>query len=136
MIRRPPRSTLTDTLFPYTALFRSMHVGVTQGGGLARPVLELDSGLGGGRPEGAVSADGKVTGCYLHGLFADDGFRAAFLGGLKARATSGLAYDAQVEATLDALAAHLERCLDLDRTLAIAPELGRASCRGRVCPYV
>src|SRR3546814_5083990 len=27
MIRRPPRSTRTDTLFPYTTLFRSMHVG-------------------------------------------------------------------------------------------------------------
>src|SRR3546814_19455689 len=26
MIRRPPRSTLTDTLFPYTPLFRSGHV--------------------------------------------------------------------------------------------------------------
>src|SRR3546814_7144232 len=25
MIRRPPRSTLTDTLFPYTTLFRSHH---------------------------------------------------------------------------------------------------------------
>src|SRR3546814_15629263 len=25
MIRRPPRSTRTDTLFPYTTLFRSMH---------------------------------------------------------------------------------------------------------------
>src|SRR3546814_20585389 len=25
MIRRPPRSTLTDTLFPYTTLFRSDH---------------------------------------------------------------------------------------------------------------
>src|SRR3546814_2270293 len=25
MIRRPPRSTLTDTLFPYTTLFRSRH---------------------------------------------------------------------------------------------------------------
>src|SRR3546814_7299082 len=25
MIRRPPRSTLTDTLFPYTTLFRSLH---------------------------------------------------------------------------------------------------------------
>src|SRR3546814_11027258 len=25
MIRRPPRSTLTDTLFPYTTLFRSVH---------------------------------------------------------------------------------------------------------------
>src|SRR3546814_8123900 len=27
MIRRPPRSTRTDTLFPYTTLFRSMHNG-------------------------------------------------------------------------------------------------------------
>src|SRR3546814_9794355 len=26
MIRRPPRSTRTDTLFPYTTLFRSHHV--------------------------------------------------------------------------------------------------------------
>src|SRR3546814_13618394 len=26
MIRRPPRSTRTDTLFPYTTLFRSDHV--------------------------------------------------------------------------------------------------------------
>src|SRR3546814_4682807 len=26
MIRRPPRSTLTDTLFPYTTLFRSVHL--------------------------------------------------------------------------------------------------------------
>src|SRR3546814_4576174 len=25
MIRRPPRSTRTDTLFPYTTLFRSQH---------------------------------------------------------------------------------------------------------------
>src|SRR3546814_10139633 len=28
MIRRPPRSTRTDTLFPYTTLFRSFRVGV------------------------------------------------------------------------------------------------------------
>src|SRR3546814_14445503 len=28
MIRRPPRSTLTDTLFPYTTLFRSLHIGL------------------------------------------------------------------------------------------------------------
>src|SRR3546814_12054470 len=27
MIRRPPRSTRTDTLFPYTTLFRSMNKG-------------------------------------------------------------------------------------------------------------
>src|SRR3546814_20586591 len=29
MIRRPPRSTRTDTLFPYTTLFRSMHRSIT-----------------------------------------------------------------------------------------------------------
>src|SRR3546814_3312812 len=32
MIRRPPRSTRTDTLFPYTTLFRSGVLGVNQGG--------------------------------------------------------------------------------------------------------
>src|SRR3546814_6396853 len=29
MIRRPPRSTRTDTLFPYTTLFRSVHCRAT-----------------------------------------------------------------------------------------------------------
>src|SRR3546814_18695291 len=31
MIRRPPRSTLTDTLFPYTTLFRSWFTGIVHG---------------------------------------------------------------------------------------------------------
>jgi adenosylcobyric acid synthase len=103
-----------------------MHVGVTAGDGLARSFLTLDEGLGDGRPEGAVSQDGQVAGCYLHGLFADDAFRAAFLAGLRDRAASGLSYDAQVEATLDRLAAHLEAHLDLDRILAIAGARGVA----------
>src|SRR3546814_3406749 len=30
MIRRPPRSTRTDTLFPYTTLFRSMFAHITR----------------------------------------------------------------------------------------------------------
>src|SRR3546814_17584275 len=30
MIRRPPRSTRTDTLFPYTTLFRSVRIGLPQ----------------------------------------------------------------------------------------------------------
>src|SRR3546814_5169907 len=34
MIRRPPRSTRTDTLFPYTTLFRSEKVITALGGGL------------------------------------------------------------------------------------------------------
>src|SRR3546814_5313647 len=34
MIRRPPRSTRTDTLFPYTTLFRSLHTLAALAGGL------------------------------------------------------------------------------------------------------
>ena len=86
-----------------------MHMGATTGPALAAPMLDLN-----GRTDGAVSADGKVMGCYLHGLFASDAFRAAFLERLGGRATTGLAYERQVDATLDALAVHLESNLDLD----------------------
>src|SRR3546814_15018276 len=44
MIRRPPRSTRTDTLFPYTTLFRSgagMAVAEQAGRCLKKVVLEL-----------------------------------------------------------------------------------------------
>jgi len=92
-----------------------MHMGRTSGPALARPMLELA-----GRPEGAVSADGRVMGCYLHGLFAADGFRHAFLARLRARAGSGIAYEAQIEATLDALADHLEGSVDIDGLLELA----------------
>jgi adenosylcobyric acid synthase len=92
-----------------------MHMGRTRGPALVRPFLELA-----GRPEGAVSADGRVMGCYLHGLFAADGFRHASLARLRPRARSGLAYEHQIEATLDALADHLERALDLAGLLALA----------------
>jgi adenosylcobyric acid synthase len=98
-----------------------MHLGLTTGPGLERPMLCIA-----GREEGAVSADGLVAGCYLHGLFAGDRFRRAFLASLGAAA--GLAaYQHQIETTLDALARHLEHSLDLSALLAAArpPRLTR-----------
>jgi adenosylcobyric acid synthase len=92
-----------------------MHLGRTSGPALARPMLVLD-----GRPDGAVSADGRIMGCYVHGLFAADGFRHAFLARLKERAPSGLAFEQQIDATLDALADHLDAHVDLDGLLALA----------------
>ncbi len=91
-----------------------MHLGETTGRGLLRPMLRLAS-----RDEGAVSADGRVAGCYLHGLFASDGFRRSFLAGLGA-AAGAVAYRHLVETTLDALADHLEQSLDLSALLAAA----------------
>src|SRR3546814_18064531 len=41
MIRRPPRSTRTDTLFPYTTLFRSLYDSVS-----SRPLLYAFLGVG------------------------------------------------------------------------------------------
>ncbi|MBM3584675.1 MAG: cobyric acid synthase [Alphaproteobacteria bacterium] len=92
-----------------------MHMGVTRGAGLDRPMLEI-SGLG----TGARSADGRVMGCYLHGLFAADGYRAAFLARLRAGTGTVLAYEASVERALDELASTVAGALDLDRLLAIA----------------
>src|SRR3546814_6436997 len=39
MIRRPPRSTRTDTLFPYTTLFRSLHGAAVHQRHLPDPVM-------------------------------------------------------------------------------------------------
>jgi len=91
-----------------------MHLGNTTGPGLDRPMLRLASGV-----DGCVSHDGRVAGCYLHGLFASDLFRRAFLKALGAD-TGEVAYEQQIETTLDALADHLERTIDLPALLATA----------------
>ncbi|SEB01563.1 cobyric acid synthase [Rubrimonas cliftonensis] len=109
---------LTETAAVHVATgaaFRGyeIHIGRTDGPDCARPFATVD-----GAPEGATSACGRVAGSYLHGMFRDDGFRAAFLGGFGVAASTG--YDAGVEATLDALADHLERHLDVDGLLAAA----------------
>jgi adenosylcobyric acid synthase len=91
-----------------------IHLGRTEGPDRARGWLRIE-----GRDEGAASPDGRVLGTYVHGLFSQDAFRAAFLGELGA-APSGLAYGAAVEAALDALADHLAAHLDVDALLALA----------------
>ncbi len=92
-----------------------IHLGETTGPDCARAWLQVQ-----GRPEGAGSANGRVRGCYLHGLFGSDGFRAAYLSGLGASAET--AYSEELDAVLDALAAHVETHLDLDLLLRLAQD--------------
>jgi len=105
------------------AAFRGyeMHVGRTAGGDCGRALLTFADG----RSDGAGSADGLVSGCYVHGLFADDGQRAAWMERIGAGAAV-LRYEQNYEATLDELAAHLERHVDCDAIFQIAraPKLG------------
>jgi adenosylcobyric acid synthase len=103
----------TDALTGTLVQGYEMHMGRTTGPGLGRPWLRLD-----GRPEGAVSPDGRVTGCYLHGLFAADGFRAAWLAAMGARSEAHHA--ARLDRALDAYADEIEADLDLDALLALA----------------
>src|SRR3546814_10422395 len=67
MIRRPPRSTRTDTRFPYTTLFRSL---------LHRRQGLSDEGVASARrcPAGARAADGEPASAGRRG---DDLHRAA-----------------------------------------------------------
>ncbi len=92
-----------------------MHMGVTTGPDCARPFAKLADGAA----DGAVSADGRIAGTYVHGLFADDRQRSAWLTRLGA-GPSAVAHDALVETTLDRLAAHVAAHLDLDLLLKLA----------------
>ncbi|MEJ0092145.1 MAG: cobyric acid synthase [Methylocella sp.] len=92
-----------------------MHIGRTFGPGCEKPLLAFDDG----RKDGAISADGKVSGCYVHGLFSDPAQRSALLDRLGA-AASGASYDQTLEDAFDAVAAHLEAHMDLDRLLTLA----------------
>jgi adenosylcobyric acid synthase len=91
-----------------------IHIGQTEGADTARPFAFVD-----GAAEGAVSRDGRVYGSYLHGLFASDAFRGAFLARLGIEA-SGERYRGKVESALDALADHIEAHLDVEGLLALA----------------
>ncbi len=90
-----------------------IHVGRTSGPDCARPFVDH-----GDHVDGAISQDGQISGCYMHGIFGSDTFRAAFL--KEFGAVSQLGYEHRVEDALDALADHLEEHLDLDALWEIA----------------
>jgi adenosylcobyric acid synthase len=91
-----------------------IHIGKTTGPDCDRPFATID-----GRADGATSPDGRIIGSYLHGMFSNDTFRAAFLAQLGIKSELGN-YRQDVETTLDQLAAHLEQHLDLDEILRLA----------------
>jgi adenosylcobyric acid synthase len=92
-----------------------MHMGVTTGEDCCRPFARRADGS----PEGAMSADSRVMGTYVHGLFTHDRQRAAWLARLGA-GPSTIAHDALIEATLDRWAAHLAGHLDLEQIWNLA----------------
>ena len=92
-----------------------MHMGQTAGPDCDRPLLRFSDG----RLDGAISADGRVRGTYVHGLLADDRARASLLAWFGAKA-GGFSFEAGIDRVLDALADHLALDIDLDHLLRLA----------------
>ncbi len=92
-----------------------IHAGETRGPDCERAVFEI-----GGRRDGAVSVNGRITGTYLHGMFANDAFREAWLRRAGATSLQTYGYGASVEGALEALADHVESAVDVDALLAAA----------------
>ena len=112
--KRLAQSTATHLPTGHKVTGYEIHIGETSGPDCARAWLHLDE-----RGEGAASADGRVMGCYLHGLFTADAFRAAFLAQLGA-SVPVIDYAQGVQDTLDKLADHLETHLDIDAILDLS----------------
>src|SRR3546814_15446255 len=113
MIRRPPRSTRTDTLFPYTTLFRSTAVHDVSDGGLLIAVAEMAlAGNIGATLEGvtdAFTAFGEDQARYIVTSHNPEAIEAAGIPVTRIGTTGG-----------DAM--HMK--------------IGRAACRGRGWQYV
>lgn len=90
--------------------------------------IQPPPGQGPARPDGAASANGKIWGCYLHGLFANDAFRRAWLSSLqegqgttdRAAVVPAPAWDFDI--ALDHLADAVEAALDMDRLESVLKE--------------
>lgn len=92
-----------------------MHLGRSYGPDCERPLVRFSDG----RSDGATSANGLVSGCYVHGLFAEAAQRTALMARLGGKG-SAISYEETLERALDAVAAHLEAHVDLDRLLTLA----------------
>lgn len=114
------RVTGRDVIHGETIKGYEIHIGRTEGPDRARPLVEISADGAPVKPDGARSPNGLVAGCYVHGLFAADGYRLAVLRSLGGQGEESLRFDDAVEAVLDRLADHLETHLDIDGLFSLA----------------
>jgi adenosylcobyric acid synthase len=98
-----------------------IHMGRTRSD---RPWLDITrrNGAEAELPDGSVSGDGRIWGCYLHGLFGNAGLRRLWLSSLSASwkaATPADGAAVSLHAALDRLADAVEAALDMRRLEAI-----------------
>ena len=92
-----------------------IHVGNTSGRDCDRPLT-----YAGDQKEGAKSANGRIEGSYIHGLFSNDDYRRDWLQRAGADAQNSVSYQGSVEAAIDEFADAMESDLNIDALLACA----------------
>ncbi len=85
-----------------------IHMGTSQGAALERPAASID-----GRPEGAMSADGRILATYVHGIFDAPAACAALLNWAGLKGAQGVDLAAMREASLERLADCVAENLDV-----------------------
>jgi adenosylcobyric acid synthase len=97
-----------------------IHAGETEYGAACRPLLQLTERSGERLVlfDGAVSANGRIWGTYLHGIFDNDELRNAVLAPLRHGAADRSRPTYDLDREIDRLADHLEAHLDLARILS------------------
>ncbi|MEE9272999.1 MAG: cobyric acid synthase [Robiginitomaculum sp.] len=120
---RPIKGRCTITQTPITGY--EIHVGETTGADTLRPFLFLENTLKDSvRKDGARNPNGNIEGSYVHGLFASNEFRTAWLERMKAGASSRLDYEVSVDKALEDFADGLEAALDIEAIFASAQTTG------------
>src|SRR3546814_14457987 len=114
MIRRPPRSTRTDTLFPYTTLFRSVD-------DLANQIEQFRHA-----PIGGYFG-------WCPGVGKKEGRIATAIGGIHRRHRRDL-QPAPLQIFPDLHMLPVDSIAQSEN--AVFGKIGRATCRERVCQYV
>tara|TARA_Y100000588_G_C14199726_1_gene901911 strand:+ start:214 stop:1671 length:1458 start_codon:yes stop_codon:yes gene_type:complete len=97
-----------------------IHIGRTTGPDCNSPVICIDKMDGQNRMDGASSPDGLVTGTYVHGLFVEDKFRNSVLKTFGICVNEPASFNQKIEDTLDDLADHLRKSIDVDRLFDLA----------------
>jgi len=92
-----------------------IHMGQTSGDDCARPMIDF-----GTHTDGAISSNGNVRGCYLHGLFGSDDYRKALMQSAGYSGGGKTSYMRGVEQALDELSSEMEHWLDIDGLLGMA----------------
>src|SRR3546814_12824765 len=132
MIRRPPRSTRTDTLFPYTTLFRSVcavvaavHLDRTVKGTKFLLLIRRDMAYDFVHAEHFIIPRAGTLNHHMMFMFACTDCNPVCSSGN------------QVDGGSTVQGQMLSRNQILQfRHAAVQQEIGRASCRARVCQYV